>query len=68
MAHSARFAAPDPERIDAIIDSVAADPDKASDAKSLLRDTLLKRASVLPFPLNAPAANDDDDMWDNVPV
>ncbi|NNE88556.1 MAG: hypothetical protein HKN27_10810 [Silicimonas sp.] len=68
MAQTARFATPDPERIDAIIDSVAANPEKASHAKSLLRATLKARAAVLPFPVNAPVANDDDDMWDNVPV
>jgi hypothetical protein len=68
MARIAPISASDPERIDAIIDSVVADPESAPRAKSMLRDTFSKRSAVLPFPAMEAAAQEDDDMWDNVPV
>ena len=68
MAQNARFAAADPKRIEALIDTVAANPEKANYAKSLLRAALTGRTSVVPFPTDAPVANEDEDLWDNVPV
>lgn len=57
----------DPEDIDAIIDSVVANPETAAKAKSALYATLKRRRKIVSFPKSQLAANDDD-MWDNVPV
>ena len=68
MQDQANFLVVDSEGIDAIIDSVAANPSSAKQAKSLLRDKLLRRRKVVSFPASREAVNDEDDMWDNVPV
>ena len=65
--HSTLFAI-DPEGIDAIIDSVVVDPKAAAHAKSLLRQKVEAFDSITPFRTPTVAANDDEDMWDNMPV
>ena len=57
----------DPESIDAIIDEVAADPRHAAHAKTLLREKS-KPSQVVQFPSKFAQTQDDDDMWDNMPV
>ena len=68
MSKHSRLSAIETDGIDAIIDSVAADPKKASHAKSLLHAQLDKPRTVVTFPVAATAANDDEDMWDNLPI
>ena len=58
----------DPEGIDAIIDSVAANPERAERAKTMLRESIAQRKTVLPFSRMVEVANDDDELWDNVPI
>lgn len=68
MSKHSRLSPIETEGIDAIIDSVAADPRNAAHAKSILRARMDETRSVLTFPVVATAANDDEDMWDNMPV
>ena len=68
MSNQTSLAMTDLEGIDAIIDSVAANPEKAERAKMMLHESIARQKKVLPFLRTAEAANDDDDLWDNVPV
>ncbi len=60
--------------VDALVDTLVRDPSKADDVKAVLKSRILK-----PQPVNLksePAVakanfeddQDDDDLWDNVPV
>lgn len=68
MSKHSKLSVVESEGIDAIVDSVAADPSKANQAKTLLREKVRAHQSVARFPSAAVAANDDEDMWDNLPV
>lgn len=67
MTKHSTLSVKEPESIDAIIDAVAADPRQAAHAKSLLREKVMPNA-VVRFPTVVASANDDDEMWDNMPV
>lgn len=68
MPNQTILAMTDPEGINAIIDSVAANPERAERAKAMLRESIARRKTVLPFSRTVEVANDDDDLWDNVPI
>lgn len=57
--------------VDTMVDSLLADPNRADDIKSMLRQRLAEDG-VVPLrsvPKAVSAISDDlDDMWDNVPV
>ena len=72
MSKHSRLSIVESEGIDAIVDSVAAYPAMAAHAKSLLRDKVAASRPAVPFPAAVIAANaavnDDEDLWDNMPV
>ncbi len=68
MTKHSRLSVVESEGIDAIIDSVVADPNNAAHAKSLLREKVRAQDAIVSFPSSGDAANDDEDMWDNMPV
>ncbi|MEO9823185.1 MAG: hypothetical protein ABJF50_02065 [Paracoccaceae bacterium] len=68
MSKHSKLSIVESEGIDAIVDSVAADPTFASQAKSMLHDKVKAQRSVARFPPTTIAANDDEDLWDNMPV
>lgn len=68
MSKHSKLSIVESEGIDAIVDSVAADPAFAAQAKTILREKVKAQRSVSRFPTAAMAANDDEDMWDNMPI
>lgn len=68
MTKHSRLSVVESTGIDAIIDSVVADPGNAAQAKSLLRERARVQDAIASYPALSEVANDDEDMWDNMPV